>query len=311
MVGTPNETVNALLLGIQTRRVEMVQLMLDHGANANLLASRGVQRTPLQEASALGCNDIVDLLIMWGADVNARPCQRNGRTAFQYAAENGYIGTAQLLLKHGADFQSPAAPVGGRTSIEAAAEHGRFDMVTFLLKLGTWPVSQLEKAARYARENGHTAVATLVEAALLQTGMEEALGHGMLVPCPAGQDEIEQTAQLEELIDSGTDMLDHAVLETVELLEQDSVPEDLDFEAAVDTNNLAERIPSDPVEDGSEQSTDDVSITAQGTANHRYFCNPCRRPFSNLSALKRHRRTMHKTGHEGSPFSCRFCDKNS
>jgi ankyrin repeat protein len=53
--------------------------------------------------------DIVYLLLEHGADVNAPPHNRYGATALQFAAIGGYAGIAFLLLQKGADVNASPA----------------------------------------------------------------------------------------------------------------------------------------------------------------------------------------------------------
>lgn len=115
----PQETL--LLVAIATDQLDMVQLLIDRGANVNLPAKRGVKRTPLQKAAEVGSRPIIQLLDH-GAEINAAPAERGGGTALQLACTGGYIGIVELLLKHGADIAAPASKVDGRSPIEGAAE---------------------------------------------------------------------------------------------------------------------------------------------------------------------------------------------
>ena len=54
----------------------------------------------------MGSIDIVHLLLEHGADVNAPPHYRYGATALQFAAIGGYTGIALLLLEKGADVNA-------------------------------------------------------------------------------------------------------------------------------------------------------------------------------------------------------------
>lgn len=114
-----------------------------------------------------GSKEIVELLLEHGADVNAPPAREFGATALQFAAIKGFLGIAYLLLQYDADVNAPAAEVDGRTALEGAAEHGRVDMVQLLLNSGANIFQdgqeQYENAVRRALENGHRAVRRLLE----------------------------------------------------------------------------------------------------------------------------------------------------
>jgi len=70
----------ALLVAVDTRRVDVVSRVLEAGADVNRKARTGVKRTPLQRACELGSFNIVQLLLEKGADVNQEPADRGGGT---------------------------------------------------------------------------------------------------------------------------------------------------------------------------------------------------------------------------------------
>jgi ankyrin repeat protein len=53
--------------------------------------------------------NLVQFLLEQGAQVNAEGAQINGRTALEGAAENGHLDTVQLLLNAGAEGLEDAA----------------------------------------------------------------------------------------------------------------------------------------------------------------------------------------------------------
>jgi serine/threonine-protein phosphatase 6 regulatory ankyrin repeat subunit B len=87
-------------------RLEITQLLLDHGANPNLASERGLRPLDIvvsngQYNSQERAVDIAQLLLERGVDVNAP--QKNGWTALHWAAFSGNVKAAQLLLDHGAN----------------------------------------------------------------------------------------------------------------------------------------------------------------------------------------------------------------
>ncbi|OBT65062.1 hypothetical protein VE03_05223 [Pseudogymnoascus sp. 23342-1-I1] len=139
----------------------------DEETNSDIDMEYPKPRTPLQQASLQGSRDIVELLLENGADVNSPPVTGDGATALQYAAIYGFLGIAHLLLEHDADVNAPPAKSDGRTALEGAAEHGRIDMVQLLLNAGANIFgdgqAQYENATRRASENGHHAVRRMIE----------------------------------------------------------------------------------------------------------------------------------------------------
>jgi len=144
----------------------MIKVLLQYGVNLNT-SFDNLSHTPLQIAARDGNTEIVDLLLEHGADVNSPPAKHYGATALQFAAIEGLLGIAFLLLENGADVNAPPAEIGGRTALEGAAEHGRIDMVQLLLNAGANIFqegrAQYESAVRRASENGHHAVRRLLE----------------------------------------------------------------------------------------------------------------------------------------------------
>lgn len=124
-------------------------------------------RTPLQEASMNGNKEIVEMLLENGANVNSPPVLGNGATALQYASMHGFLGIAHLLLGHEADVNAAPAKIDGRTALEGAAENGRLDMVQLLLNAGANVFgdgqAQYENAIRKASGNGHHAIRRMLE----------------------------------------------------------------------------------------------------------------------------------------------------
>ncbi|XXG96045.1 hypothetical protein Hte_002322 [Hypoxylon texense] len=159
----------ALLLAIKTRDKELVQLLIDHGADVYAPAALTVKRTPLQQAAEVGSLEIVKLLLIkHGVDVNAAPSARSGGTALQFAAISGNCNIAAELLAHGACLYAPPSKVNGRWPIEGAAEHGRLDMIKclWMAQENTTFPSNIEtgfeevycqRAMKLAEQNGHVA----------------------------------------------------------------------------------------------------------------------------------------------------------
>jgi ankyrin repeat protein len=159
--------LTALLVAVRTKDPQMVQLLINKGADVNFAATRGVKHTPLQMAAKIGNLAVLQVLIRNGAEVNADPAERGGATALQFAAIGGFVGIAEELLKRGAHVNAPPAKLHGRTALEGAIEHGRIDMVRFLLNAHAEIKGpghrQYERAMEYAKENGHRVIREMLE----------------------------------------------------------------------------------------------------------------------------------------------------
>lgn len=190
--------LTALLVAIETKNTATVKLLISFGASVNFPATRGVKRTPLQQAAEVGAYDILQILLGHGADVHAPPAAQGGGTALQLAAIGGFVGIATVLLEKGAEVDAMPSKVHGRTALEGAAEHGRIDMVGLLLNVGAKTEGsgqrQYERALELAERNGHFAVARFIRSAcesrsqsapmsMVAAGEEEAaLGWDVDVP---------------------------------------------------------------------------------------------------------------------------------
>jgi uncharacterized protein len=73
--------------------LEMIRMLLDHGAEVNVAQQGGW--TPLQEAAAHGNIELVRLLLDHGADKNARA--ENGKTALDLATDGKHTETVAAL----------------------------------------------------------------------------------------------------------------------------------------------------------------------------------------------------------------------
>ncbi|KAF3042412.1 hypothetical protein E8E12_008055 [Didymella heteroderae] len=124
-----------LLIAIDVGDYDMVQFLVDSGAEINRDARLGLLRTPLQRASEIGDFEMVEYLISQGATIDSAPVYGGG-TALQLAAMSGHTGIAKLLIENGADVNHAPAHGPGRTAFEAAAEWFRPDMMNLLVQHG-------------------------------------------------------------------------------------------------------------------------------------------------------------------------------
>lgn len=150
--------------------LKLVKQLVEKGAEINVRPSANYGRTALQAACS-GDNpnlELVQYLLKEKAEVNAAAGIKRGLTALQGAAIRGHIKIALVLLEAGAEVNAEPAEIEGRMALDGAAEHGRLDMVKVLLNLSANSAisgdTGFDNAIKLARENGHFAVAKLLEA---------------------------------------------------------------------------------------------------------------------------------------------------
>ncbi|KAJ0109947.1 hypothetical protein J7T55_014749 [Diaporthe amygdali] len=176
----------ALQLAAEKLRTDVVELLLQEGADVNAPARGEFGRTALQgacgaEPTSLDQQQLklrtVQILLDHGADVNAAPARTWGMTALQETARWGDIAIAKLLLSRH-PMADVNAPQGQRVpdeddwaqsagnALEFAAQFGRIDMVKLLLSYNALSYRRGETgydgAILLAEEEGHLAVADLI-----------------------------------------------------------------------------------------------------------------------------------------------------
>ena len=93
-----------LVPAVRRRNIELIKLLLDHGANPNSVL--GTQ-TALHLAVQAGCFDCVKALVEAGADVNAVTSNGQYRTPLHIAKLRGLGEVADYLLMHGVIIPKP------------------------------------------------------------------------------------------------------------------------------------------------------------------------------------------------------------
>ncbi len=144
--------------------LEKVKESLRQGADLNDVDNEG--RTALMYASFNGHTEIVRLLLDEGAGVGTRDPM--GRTALLFASTGPFVETVKLLLDHHADPNITDNDEHFSPLMHAAAE-GQLEVVKLLIERGADPALKDidgETAALFARNNGHTEVAGLIQATL-------------------------------------------------------------------------------------------------------------------------------------------------
>ncbi len=108
----------SLGLGSFFGQYNIVEFLLERGANPNLASNNQFHVAPIHSACAISNFDIVEILIKKRADVNAK--QMQGITALHSAAHNGQTNIARLLIENGAEIN--AKTESGQTPLIMAQE---------------------------------------------------------------------------------------------------------------------------------------------------------------------------------------------
>lgn len=108
--------------------LDVVDLLLDRGADVNAVSKNAFSATPLQGAALFQTINLAKVLIEHGADVNCRSAA--GSTPLHEVAGKGQIEFAKLLLDNGADIN--AKDDKGKTPLAIALESKQAQMANFL-----------------------------------------------------------------------------------------------------------------------------------------------------------------------------------
>lgn len=125
-----NSELDLLLEAIYDGNIELVQFMLNKGADVNGMTKEGW--TPLMEAADEGHMDILNLLITKGAKVNA--ATKDGFTALMVAVDEGHGEIAQVLIQKGAKLD--ATTEQGWDVFMEAIDEGQTEIVSMLIQKG-------------------------------------------------------------------------------------------------------------------------------------------------------------------------------
>jgi ankyrin repeat protein len=120
--------------------------------------------TPLHLACFFGQPELVQTLIERGADVNARSKNGAKNMPLHAAAAGRNLDAVRLLLEHGAGVN--ASQEGGWTALHAAAQNGDVEMVRLLIAAGAdvkIRASNQQNAMDLALGKGHQAVVDLLD----------------------------------------------------------------------------------------------------------------------------------------------------
>ncbi|NDB83021.1 MAG: hypothetical protein EB127_09830 [Alphaproteobacteria bacterium] len=93
------EGLSPLTLAIRNNSIEMLEYLLENGANPNI--RNCYKETPIMEAARLGKVDCLDFLLKQGVDVNIR--NNNNFSAIMLATVRGHNKAVELLLQYKAN----------------------------------------------------------------------------------------------------------------------------------------------------------------------------------------------------------------
>ena len=179
-----NEGSSALSLACQEGHYETAKLLLENGANPNVQGE--TKCTPLMLASFCGHYRVVNLLLRYNAKVNLVDSLQ--RSALMIACNNGHYDVAEILLKH--DAQIDAQDVVGCTALIFASNHGHFEVAKLLLEHGAKPDiknSNKESALSIACQQSHYSIAKLLVEKLKGTeNWMYIINHALLVASQGG-----------------------------------------------------------------------------------------------------------------------------
>ena len=127
---------SGLYLAIQNENYSIVKLLLEHGADPNLISYCNVYcsyETPVVSAARLQNMDLVELLLEHNCQLenDRATCYREGKSALQWAASFGNIPMASLMVKQGADVNWIGPHF--HTAIHHATIADKVEMVDWLL----------------------------------------------------------------------------------------------------------------------------------------------------------------------------------
>ena len=111
---------------------EIVQFLIDSGADVNSTCHRYLASSPLHAAAYRGHEGVVKILISHGAQLNMNNA---GTCPLHVAASNGQSGVVTMLVTHGADVG--ARDRQGHTALDLAEQNGQAEMVKLLMAYGT------------------------------------------------------------------------------------------------------------------------------------------------------------------------------
>lgn len=171
---SPQRSRGSEASSISAIRCKMVTLLLDLGADANLMTA--FRKSPLHITAASGAADVMALLLPHTTNPNM--LSMSNKTALHHAAENGHALIVPLLVSAGANLG--LRDLAGMTALHAASRLGHADVVAALLKGGAdmngTDFRQMTPL-HHACYNGHADVADMLVRAGCRTDLVDDSGH--------------------------------------------------------------------------------------------------------------------------------------
>ncbi|MGK7944874.1 MAG: ankyrin repeat domain-containing protein [Microcystaceae cyanobacterium] len=106
--------------GIMENLPEIIEVLIDQGADVNYKYGRSNYQTPLHLALSSNQSEIIELLIQNGANINAQ--DKNGQTPLHLASQSNNLDKIEVLIQSGADIN--AQDREGKTPLDYAIEYG-------------------------------------------------------------------------------------------------------------------------------------------------------------------------------------------
>jgi hypothetical protein len=138
-------------------RVSKIGLLLEHSADAQVTATFSGD-TALMTATREGHVEVARLLLQHKAEAQVLAPARDGDIPLIHAVANGRTDIARLLLRHGAAAQAAYVTAEGDTALSVAADEGEYEPMHELLLAApgeSFRVADLHKALRRAANDVH------------------------------------------------------------------------------------------------------------------------------------------------------------
>ena len=127
VIDTPHRASGALYLATTNQQIDVVKLLLKHGADPNL-----GQNKPLNAACSKGDLELVEILMEHGAKLQI-PSGNDKNTELVEASKGDNLQLVEYLISKGADVNYAN---GKNSAITAACEYSSVEMVELLLNCG-------------------------------------------------------------------------------------------------------------------------------------------------------------------------------